>query len=109
MNKALKNKKIAVLLFCAVTGLLFSACHTIEETVSPKDLYDYGARYYDPAMLRFSIIDPMVEKYPTISPYAYQITHPIYVDLKEDSIGNTLPALDVMRKDKTPTSQNEEQ
>ena len=77
MNKVLKNKKSVVLLFCAVTVLLFSACHTIEETTGPKDLYDsFGARYYNPAMLRFSIIDPVAEKYPYISPYAYQIEHP---------------------------------
>ena len=35
------------------------------------DLYDYGARRYDPALGRFMTIDPMYEKYYHISPYAY--------------------------------------
>ena len=33
--------------------------------------YDYGARHYDPAIMRFTTMDPMCEKYYNISPYAY--------------------------------------
>ena len=90
MNKELKNKKASVLLFCAVTVLLFLGCQTIEETISPTDLYDsFGARYYEPAAARFSAIDPVAEKYPSISPYAYCPKNPIYIDLKGDSLVNT--------------------
>ncbi len=35
------------------------------------NLYDYSARYMDPALGRFSTVDSLVEKYYSISPYAY--------------------------------------
>ena len=33
------------------------------------NLYDYSARYMDPALGRFNTVDPMAEKYYSISPY----------------------------------------
>ena len=53
------------------------------------DWYDYGARHYDAALLRWHSMDPMCEKYYHISPYAFCMnnfvnafdpdgTHPIY-------------------------------
>jgi RHS repeat-associated protein len=41
------------------------------------DTYDYGARGYYPAMGRFTSVDPMTEKYPNISPYAYCADNPV--------------------------------
>ncbi|WP_353332894.1 RHS repeat-associated core domain-containing protein [Bacteroides sedimenti] len=35
------------------------------------DTYDYGARGYYPAIQRFTSIDPLAEKYYSISPYAF--------------------------------------
>ena len=35
------------------------------------DLYDFGARSYDPATVRFTGMDPLAEKYYHLSPYAY--------------------------------------
>ena len=35
------------------------------------DWYDFGARHYDAALLRWQSIDPMCEKYYHISPYAF--------------------------------------
>jgi RHS repeat-associated protein len=35
------------------------------------NLYDYSARHYDPTAARFTTVDPMAEKYYSISPYAY--------------------------------------
>jgi RHS repeat-associated protein len=35
------------------------------------DTYDYGARGYYPAMGRFTSVDPLAEKYYSISPYTY--------------------------------------
>jgi RHS repeat-associated protein len=106
MNTNLKNKKVAVLLFCAATGLLFFSCQTssyIEETISQTtDFYDYGAkgfnpqshadlynnygaRNYNPVLGRFSTIDPVAEKHLSVSPYTYVLDKPIYIDLKGDS------------------------
>jgi RHS repeat-associated protein len=45
------------------------------------DTYDYGARGYYAAMGRFTTLDPMAEKYYSISPYAYCAGNPLkYTD-----------------------------
>jgi len=41
------------------------------------DYYDYLARIYDPIGDRFWTMDPMAEKYPWISPYAYCLNNPV--------------------------------
>jgi RHS repeat-associated protein len=41
------------------------------------DWYDYGARHMTPDAGRFTTIDPMAEKYYSISPYAYCANNPI--------------------------------
>ena len=41
------------------------------------DTYDYGARGYYPAMGRFTSMDPLAEKYYSLSPYAYCADNPI--------------------------------
>ena len=41
------------------------------------DLYDYGARYLDAAIGRWGAMDPLTEKYYSISPYAYCANNPI--------------------------------
>ena len=39
--------------------------------------YDYGARMYDPAMARFTQMDPLCELYPHLSQYAYCAGNPV--------------------------------
>lgn len=45
------------------------------------DMYDYGARFYDPSICRFTTMDPLCEKYYHLSPYIYCGNNPVnYVD-----------------------------
>jgi len=41
------------------------------------DTYDYGVRGYYPASGRFMTVDPLTEKYYSISPYAYCAGNPV--------------------------------
>ena len=38
---------------------------------------NYGARHYDPCIMRFTTMDPMCEKYYHLSPYAYCGNNPV--------------------------------
>ena len=61
------------------------------ETLMGLNLYDFHARMHDPALGRFMSVDPMAEKYYSISPYAYCGNNPINAfDLNGDSIWYTI-------------------
>ena len=48
-----------------------------KELDEESGLYYYGARYYDPRISIWASIDPLAEKYPDTSPYAYCANNPI--------------------------------
>jgi uncharacterized protein (TIGR02594 family) len=55
------------------TPYLFNAKELDEET----GLYYYGARYYEPRVSVWLSADPMQEKYPNVSSYAYALQNPV--------------------------------
>ncbi|MCQ2145660.1 MAG: hypothetical protein MJY72_07950, partial [Bacteroidales bacterium] len=50
---------------------------TGKELATETGLYDFCARYLETSMGRFTTIDPLAEKYPSISPYAYCAGDPV--------------------------------
>ena len=56
--------------------------------------YYFGARYYDPAIGRWLSVDPLAEKYPGISSYAFALNNPIkYYDPDGKQVRSDSPGL----------------
>ena len=56
-------------------------CFTGKELSVETGLYDFSARFLQTSLGRFTTIDPLAEKYPNISPYAYCNGNPVnFVD-----------------------------
>lgn len=59
------------------------------------DWYDYGARYYDSPIGRWTTMDPLCEKYYNVSPYVYCLNNPMrLVDYKGMAPGDFFLTVD---------------
>ncbi len=56
---------------------LFSGKETQSFLSAGIPLLDFGARMYNPAIARWTAIDPLADEYYNVSPYAYCLGDPI--------------------------------
>jgi len=62
-------------------------------------LYDFSARFLQTSLGRFTTIDPLAEKYPNISPYAYCNGNPVnFVDPDGEVPVFVLPFIPILAK-----------
>ena len=64
------------------------------------DWIDYGARHYDGVIGSWPTMDPLCEKYYSISPYVYCLDNPIkWIDKKGEEPGDPFPSPDAAARD----------
>ena len=69
----------APLLISNANGYLYNGKEQQDATLDGVrfDWYDYGARFYDPALGRWHVVDPLAEKHYDYTPYRYGFNNPI--------------------------------
>ncbi len=60
-----------------------------------SNLYDYPARYMEPALGRFTAMDPLAEKYYSTSPYTYCANNPVRL-VDPDGKQGVIPPLPIV-------------
>ena len=56
----------------------FNGMEKDDELKGSGNSYDFGARLYDPRLGKWLALDPLMKKYPGITPYAFVANSPIY-------------------------------
>ncbi|MBK8502452.1 MAG: RHS repeat-associated core domain-containing protein [Saprospiraceae bacterium] len=74
--------------------------------------YDYGARFYDPAVARFTGVDPLAANHYAVTPFAYVLNNPLkYIDpFGLDTLPSNFNYIDVLKhvfRDKYTTALKE--
>lgn len=89
----------------------FESCKQLtEHQKTHVSWYDYGFRFYDPALARWHCVDPMGEDYLSLSPYVYCANNPIiFVDptgMKFSGDTNAVNQLEAQAQSNVKAEQN---